>query len=85
MTTTSPPELDTFEAWVVEDGAFATDGGSIYLRIRTASGATHKITLWTTALPSRSPVCCIAGSRCLRAARHDRTGRASSSVEPLVN
>jgi hypothetical protein len=31
---------------VIEEGAYASDGGSIYIRVRDSAGATHNITLW---------------------------------------
>lgn len=31
---------------IVEEGAYASDGGSIYLRVRDSAGARHHITLW---------------------------------------
>jgi hypothetical protein len=34
------------DQFVVEDGAFATDGGSIYLHLSGLAGSTHKLVLW---------------------------------------
>jgi hypothetical protein len=38
--------MDLPNELIVEEGAYASDGGSIYLRVRDAEGAQHHITLW---------------------------------------
>ena len=34
------------EALIVEEGAYASDGGSTYLRVRDGAGTQHNIVLW---------------------------------------
>lgn len=38
--------MDIPEQLIIEDGAYATDGGSIYIGARDLTGAKHEIMLW---------------------------------------